>query len=166
MRVTRVWLTCAALARVGPRRCALPSSSHACVAHRVDRDAVPSRYAASPASIADDAAAPTILWNICDATVAVAPVLTVDPQLDQPRDSDIRDAPAGSAILERGLYGGKTTSGAPLYDVSQAQRNLPVGVQLVGAPYEDEKVLAMLRELDTALGPRSFGPGQFARRRG
>jgi len=115
---------------------------------------------------ADAAAAPTILWNVVDATVAVAPILTVDPQLDQPRDSDVKDAPAGSAILERGLYSGKTTGGAPLYDVSQAQRSLPVGVQLAGAPYEDEKVLAILRELDAALGQRGFGPGHFARRRG
>jgi Asp-tRNA(Asn)/Glu-tRNA(Gln) amidotransferase A subunit family amidase len=38
-------------------------------------------------------------------------------------------------------------------------KGLPVGVQLVGNKWEDEKVIAMMRVLDDALGARGFGAG-------
>lgn len=39
---------------------------------------------------------------------------------------------------------------------------MPVAVQVVGKRWEDEKVLAMMKVIDEALGKdRSFGPGAW-----
>ncbi|KAH9057421.1 amidase [Lactarius vividus] len=97
----------------------------------------------------------TLLYNIVDSPVGVVPVTRVDPARDALSDA-WRAAPgAGSKILERGLYGPK---GA--YDV-RAMEGLPVGVQIVGEAWGDEKVLAIMHVVDAALGPRGFGPGSW-----
>ena len=49
--------------------------------------------------------------------------------------------------------------GAPYAPEKMA--GLPVGVQVVGRAWEDEKVLAMMKVVDEALGPRGFGPGAW-----
>lgn len=36
-----------------------------------------------------------------------------------------------------------------------------VGIQIVGRRWEDEKVIATMRAIDQALGPRGFGPGSW-----
>ena len=38
---------------------------------------------------------------------------------------------------------------------------LPVGIQVVGQPWGEEKVLAIMHVIDGALGPRGFGPGSW-----
>lgn len=38
---------------------------------------------------------------------------------------------------------------------------IPVGVQIVGKPWEDEKVIEMMKVVDEALGKRDFGPGTW-----
>lgn len=39
---------------------------------------------------------------------------------------------------------------------------MPVGIQLVGKKWEDEKVLAMMHVVEEALGKdRGFGPGSW-----
>ena len=43
-------------------------------------------------------------------------------------------------------------------------KGLPVGVQIVGKSFEDEKVVAMMKIVDDALGPRSFGPTAWERK--
>ncbi|KAF8135201.1 amidase signature domain-containing protein [Boletus edulis] len=60
-----------------------------------------------------------------------------------------------STILEKEMYTGPT----PVYD-PVAMAGIPVGVQIVGKKWEDEKVLAMMKVVDDALGTaRGFGPG-------
>jgi Asp-tRNA(Asn)/Glu-tRNA(Gln) amidotransferase A subunit family amidase len=98
----------------------------------------------------------TLLYNIVDLPVGVVPVTRVDPARDALSDA-WRAAPgAGSKLLERELYGPK---GA--YDV-HAMEGLPVGVQIVGEAWGEEKVLAVMHVVDAALGPRGFGPGSWA----
>jgi amidase len=42
---------------------------------------------------------------------------------------------------------------------------MPIGVQIAGKIWEDEKVLAMMRVVDDALGKeRGFGPGSWEQR--
>jgi len=97
----------------------------------------------------------TLMYNIVDSPVGVVPVTRVDPARDALSDA-WRVAPgAGSKLLERELYGPK---GA--YDV-RAMEGLPVGVQIVGEAWGEEKVLAMMHVVDAALGPRGFGPGSW-----
>jgi amidase len=39
---------------------------------------------------------------------------------------------------------------------------MPVGIQVVGKKWEEEKVLAMMQVIDEALGKdRGFGPGSW-----
>lgn len=97
----------------------------------------------------------TLLYNIVDSPVGVVPVTRVDPARDALSDA-WRAAPGGgSKLLERELYGPK---GA--YDV-RAMEGLPVGVQIVGEAWGEEKVLAIMHVVDAALGPRGFGPGSW-----
>ena len=98
----------------------------------------------------------TLMYNIVDSPVGVVPVTRVDPARDALSDA-WRAAPGGgSKLLERELYGPK---GA--YD-ARAMEGLPVGVQIVGEAWGEEKVLAMMHVVDAALGPRGFGPGSWA----
>jgi Asp-tRNA(Asn)/Glu-tRNA(Gln) amidotransferase A subunit family amidase len=97
----------------------------------------------------------TLIWNLADSPVGVIPVTRVDPALDELSD-EWRAAPGdGSKLLEGELYGPKG-----VYDPS-AMKGLPVGVQVVGRPWEEEKVLAIMHVIDAALGPRGFGPGSW-----
>jgi len=98
----------------------------------------------------------TAMYNVMDSPVGVVPVTRVDPAQDELSDA-WRAAPGdGSRLLEGILYG---TKGA--YN-PRAMAGLPVGVQIVGQPWGEEKVLAIMRVVDTALGPRGFGPGSWA----
>ena len=98
----------------------------------------------------------TLVYNVIDSPVGVIPVTRVDPARDALSD-EWRAAPGnGSKLLENELYGPK---GA--YDV-HAMEGLPVGVQIVGEAWGEEKVLAIMHVVDAALGPRGFGPGSWA----
>jgi len=98
----------------------------------------------------------TAVYNVMDSPVGVLPVTRVDPARDGLSDA-WRAAPGnGSKLVEGDLYGPK---GA--YD-PQAMEGLPVGVQIVGQPWGEEKVLAVMGVVDAALGPRGFGPGSWA----
>lgn len=96
----------------------------------------------------------TILYNMVDSPVGVVPVTRVDPLKDQITDSWIQGPGHGSRMLEREVYEGKT----PVYDPKKMDQ-IPVGVQIVGKRWEEEKVIAMMHVVDKALGPRGFGPG-------
>lgn len=48
------------------------------------------------------------------------------------------------------VYNDMTTSKAK--DVCRESAGLPIGVQLVGWPNDDERVLGIMKELETALG--------------
>lgn len=98
----------------------------------------------------------TILYNVVDSPVGVVPVTRVDATRDGLSD-EWRAAPGnGSKLLESALYG---PNGA--YD-AKAMEGLPVGVQIIGEAWGEEKLLAIMHVVDAALGPRGFGPGTWA----
>jgi hypothetical protein len=95
-------------------------------------------------------------YNVVDHPAGVLPVTRVDAARDA---LPVRtpDAPAWPV----GARGGSALVGRECARVYDAVRmaGVPVGVQVVGRKWEDEKVLAMLALVDEALGPRGFGPG-------
>ncbi|EMD38846.1 hypothetical protein CERSUDRAFT_104159 [Gelatoporia subvermispora B] len=107
-------------------------------------------------------AGPTILYNIIDNPVGTVPVTHVDAVLDV-HTAEWSDPKAsgghGSRIYERMLYeAGMTSKFKKGYYDAKRMEGLPVAVQVVGRQWEDEKVLAMMRVVDDALGERGFGP--------
>ncbi|KAG0699240.1 amidase signature domain-containing protein [Suillus ampliporus] len=101
-------------------------------------------------------AAATIVYNVVDSPVGVVPVTRVDPDTDQ-LSADFEPGASGrSKLFDSRMYLGKK----PVYD-PKAMEGIPVGVQIVGKKWEDEKVLAMMHIVDEALGPRGFGPGSW-----
>ncbi|KAG2145328.1 amidase signature domain-containing protein [Suillus bovinus] len=104
-------------------------------------------------------AATTIVYNIIDSPVGVIPVTRVNPDTDELSTDFVAGASGRSKVLETRMYLGNN----PVYD-PKAMEGIPVGVQLVGKKWEDEKVLAMMHVVDEALGPRSFGPGSWKRK--
>lgn len=102
----------------------------------------------------------TLLYNLVDSPVGVVPVTHVDPRLDRltPEwtDAKVRPEAHGSPVLEHMLYRGTK----PIYDVDK-MAGLPIGVQVIGRKWEDEKVVEMMKVVDAALGKRTFGPGSW-----
>jgi len=102
----------------------------------------------------------TILYNIVESPVGTVPVTRVDPELDAVTSEwtdPTQGSGHGSHLIESLLYKGKT----PFYD-SKKMAGLPIGVQVVGKKWEDEKVVEMMKVLDVALGPkRGFAPGSW-----
>lgn len=88
--------------------------------------------------------------------VGVVPVTRVDNVKDALTAEWLAAGPRGGKIMERRLFYADT----PIYDAVQ-MHGLPVGVQIVGRRWEDEKVVAMMRLVDDALGGRGFGPGSW-----
>jgi Amidase len=98
----------------------------------------------------------TAMYNVMDSPVGVVPVTRVDPARDELSDA-WRAAPGnGSKLVEGDIYGPKGAYNP------RAMEGLPVGVQIVGQPWGEEKVLAVMGVVDAALGPRGFGPGSWA----
>lgn len=99
----------------------------------------------------------TTLYNIVDSPVGCIPVTRVDPTKDQVTEEWFSGPGRGSPILESALYKGSMGKG-PFYN-PEAMKGMPVGVQLIGKKWEDEKVIAMMHVVDQALGEnRGFGP--------
>ncbi|KAL0953568.1 hypothetical protein HGRIS_004786 [Hohenbuehelia grisea] len=99
----------------------------------------------------------TILYNVVDSPVGCVPVTRVDPTVDVLPANWAEEPGHGAKLIEKQLYSGK----APFYD-PKAMAGMPVGVQIVGKKWEDEKVIAMMGILDSALGEkRGFGPGAY-----
>jgi len=102
-------------------------------------------------------AAGTTLYNLVNCPSGCMPVTKVDPTKDKITE-EWSKAPSPS-LVERALYHGKK----PMYD-PVAMQGMPVGIQVVGRKWEDEKVLAMMQVVDTALGKdRGFGPGSVSK---
>lgn len=99
-------------------------------------------------------AAATILYNMVDSPVGIVPVTRVDPSKDQLTTAWFEGPGHGSKLFERELFEGKKA----VYDPKK-MKNIPIGVQIVGRKWEEEKVIAMMHVVDKALGPRNFGPG-------
>ena len=98
----------------------------------------------------------TLLYNVVDSPVGVIPVTRVGAECDGLSDAWRATPGNGSKLLESALYG---PNGA--YD-AQAMEELPVGVQIIGEAWGEEKLLAIMHVVDAALGPHGFGPGTWA----
>jgi len=98
-------------------------------------------------------AAATTLYNIVNSPSGCIPVTTVDGVKD--KITEEWSKASSPSLVEKVLYRGRK----PIYD-PVAMQGMPVGIQVVGRKWEDEKVLAMMRVVDSALGKdRGFGPG-------
>ncbi|KDQ10331.1 hypothetical protein BOTBODRAFT_36235 [Botryobasidium botryosum FD-172 SS1] len=103
--------------------------------------------------------AATILYNVLDIPVGTIPVSRVDPTKDQLTDEWRATCIGhGSSFLQGKLYDGPDAPYNP-----DKMKGLPIGVQIVGKAWEEEKVVAVMDLVDKALGPRGFGPGHGAR---
>nr|XP_019015143.1 amidase [Kwoniella pini CBS 10737]OCF53924.1 amidase [Kwoniella pini CBS 10737] len=83
----------------------------------------------------------TILFNVVDSTVGVIPVTRVNQALDT-HPADYLNDSEGSWLLEKRVY---DKDGA--YD-AEKMHGLPVGVQIVGREWQEEKVLGMMKILE------------------
>ncbi|KAG8888239.1 hypothetical protein FRB99_004140, partial [Tulasnella sp. 403] len=99
----------------------------------------------------------TALYNVVDLPVGVVPVTRVDQAKDTMTDDWRNAEPQGSPFLFKKMYAGKK----PAYD-PVAMHGVPIGVQIVGNRWEEEKVIEMMKVVDGALGPRDFGPGTWS----
>ncbi|KZP01704.1 amidase signature enzyme [Calocera viscosa TUFC12733] len=93
-------------------------------------------------------ASATIYYNVLHYPAGVVPVTRV-----LPTDVWAEEAEDPGSVMLR-------TEMRKVYD-PEAMKGLPVGVQLVGRPWEDERVVEAMGVLDAALGPRGFGPGTW-----
>lgn len=84
----------------------------------------------------------------------------VDPERDEITQKWVDGPGHGSPMLEFLLY----NKWRPIYDPKKAA-GLPVGVQVVGRKWEEEKVIEMMKIVDSALGKRHFGPGSWKQTR-
>ena len=102
----------------------------------------------------------TIQWNVVDSTVGLVPVTHVDPARDAPDEAFRRklESEPGSSLVEKRVYGP-----GGVYDAHD-MAGLPIGVQIVGRRYDEERVIELMKVVDAALGPRGFAPGDFAAR--
>jgi len=99
----------------------------------------------------------TAFYNLIDHPVGIVPATRVDAKKDKVTQEWWDETDHGSKLLETGLFKGKNA----LYQPEQMQ-DMPVAVQVVGKRWEDEKVLAMMKVVDEALGTsRGFGPGAW-----
>ncbi|KAF7311652.1 putative amidase PB8B6.03 [Mycena kentingensis (nom. inval.)] len=96
----------------------------------------------------------TTVYNLVNSPAGCVPVTHIDPLKDALTEEWTKSGT--KSLAEKLMYEGKK----PFYD-PVAMKGMPVGVQVVGRKWEEEKVLAMMRVVDDALGPRGFGPGSW-----
>nr|GAT55492.1 amidase [Mycena chlorophos] len=95
------------------------------------------------------------LYNVVNSPAGCVPVTKVDAAKDALTEEWTK-APTTS-LVQRSLYQGRS----PMYDPVK-MAGMPISIQVVGKKWEEEKVLAMMRVVDEALGPREFGPGSLS----
>lgn len=86
------------------------------------------------------------MFNVIDSTAGVLPVTRVDSARDA-APSDYVKGYRGSHLLNGRVYNGPD----PAYDATK-MHGLPVGVQIVGRSFDEEKVLAMMKIVEDAMG--------------
>ena len=101
----------------------------------------------------------TILYNVLELPVGTIPITRVDPTKDRLTPDWYKpQSTAASPLLQKFLYHGDNA----IYN-AEKMAGLPVGIQIIGKRWEDEKVVEMMRIVDAAVGPRDFGPGSWQR---
>ena len=90
-----------------------------------------------------------------ESPVGIVPVTRVDVSKDELTEDWVEGPGHGSKLFEREAFEGKN----PAYDPKK-MTNIPIGVQIIGKRWEEEKVISMMHVVDQALGPRGFGPGK------
>jgi len=88
------------------------------------------------------AAVATYLYNLLDYTVGVVPASVVDTEKDKMEHHPTHFDGREKGWLEAVVY--------KYYDV-ELQKNAPIGIQVVGKTWEEEKVLHMMKVVDDAL---------------
>ncbi|KAI1264934.1 amidase [Xylariaceae sp. FL1019] len=86
----------------------------------------------------------TFLFNVLDYTAGCIPITHVDKALD--------GLPSGFNIKK---LNGVAQGAYKLYD-AKAMHGLPVGIQVVGRRLEEEKVLALMKRVEDALGEDKY----------
>jgi len=81
-----------------------------------------------------------------DSTVGVLPITRVNASLDR-HPPDLLDGSTGSNILEARVHTGPGAA----YNADEMD-GLPVGVQVVGKAWEEEKVLGVMGVLEALVG--------------
>ncbi|KAJ7693428.1 amidase [Mycena rosella] len=105
--------------------------------------------------------ASTLTYNLVDSPCGVVPVTYVKAETDALTEEWKTGPGHGSSMCESELY---SKGKKPLYD-PVAMDGMPMGVQIIGKLWEDEKVLAIMRVVDAALGKeRGFAPGSWEQR--
>lgn len=92
-----------------------------------------------------------------DSPVGCVPVTRVDPALDElTPEWESTSLGCESKVFEQRVFG---PGGA--YN-AKAMSGLPIGIQVIGKRWEDEKVVALMGVVDDALGSsRGFGPSAW-----
>ncbi|KAJ7045940.1 amidase [Mycena alexandri] len=107
--------------------------------------------------------ASTLTYNLVDSPSGVVPVTRVKAS-DVITDGWKNATGHGSPMCENELYFKQFKDKKPLYDPA-AMDGMPIGLQIIGKIWEDEKVLAMMRVVDEVLGKeRGFAPGSWEQR--
>ena len=110
------------------------------------------------------------LYNVLNVPVGVVPVTHVRPSDVATIEWTDRRVGSGhgSALIERLLYGclSREGQGKGGYYDPEKMAGIPVGVQVVGRKWEEEKVVEMMKVVDHALGPRDSGPLSWREQRG
>lgn len=92
----------------------------------------------------------TLLWNVVDSTVGQIPITKVKLEKDE-----IKTSTREPSLLEKKL----TQS---LYDLDRME-NLPIGIQVVGGSWEEEKVLGIMKVIEECWNDdeKQVKPGSF-----
>ena len=87
----------------------------------------------------------TTQYNLIDSPVGTIPVTRVNPALDALTEeyNAANSQGQGSSYIGYWLYRSKN----PVYDVKKME-GLPVGVQIVGKKWEEEKVVEMMKVVE------------------
>src|SRR5258708_7821378 len=97
----------------------------------------------------------TLFYNLLDCPVGSIPVTRVNPRLDTLPDDWLTTTTCNAPLskeINKLLYGSQWGYNADVME------GLPLGIQLIGKRWEDEKVVEMMKVVDGALGERGFGP--------
>ncbi|KAH7101394.1 amidase [Auriculariales sp. MPI-PUGE-AT-0066] len=134
---------------------------HGLAAIIAPQQAVPAPLHGATGSIPQIASA-ALYTNVLDYPVGAIPVLSVDPAIDNISEENLPPQRGEGGMVNRPLYHGQP--GTPKVYDTHAMSGLPVGIQVIGQRWDDERVIAVMEVIDVALnnaGRKRFGPGTW-----